>query len=127
METRASHHGRSLFSEFPISQGKQMKPNDQVESVKWLSRYDDPNRRGGSFPRITFEYQPRRGSDSTFGGGSSARRPGFTRLANEVLRSDATHRFGAETAVFGFITLVSAWPIVLMIREVIGLVKAISP
>jgi hypothetical protein len=123
METRASHHGRSLFSEFPISQGKQMKTNDQIESVKRLSRYDDPNRRGGSFPRITFEYQPRRGSDSTFGRGSSARPPGFTRLANEVLRSDASRSFGVETALLGFITLVSAWPIALMIREVIRLVK----
>ena len=100
-----------------------MKTNDQIESVKWLSRYDDPNRRGGSFPRIAFEYQPRRGSDSTFGRGSSARPPGFTRLANEVLRSDASRSFGVETAVLGFITLVSAWPIAMMIREVIRLVK----
>ena len=97
-----------------------MKLNDQIESVKRLSRYDDPNRRGGSFPRITFEYQPRRGSNSTFGGGSSARPPGFSRLANEVLRSDASR---VETAVLGFITLVTAWPIAMMIREVVQLLK----
>ena len=101
-----------------------MKPNHKVESVKWLSRYDNPNRRGGSFPRITFEYQPRRESGSTFGsGGSPARRPGFTRLANEVLRSDASRSFRVETAVLGFVTLVSAWPIAVMIREVIRLLK----
>jgi hypothetical protein len=32
-----------------------------------------------------------------------------------------------ETAVLGFVALVSAWPIAQMIGEVIGLVKAISP
>lgn len=98
-----------------------MKLNDQIESVKRLSRYDDPNRRGGSFPRTTFEYQAPRGSDSTFGGGRSTRPPGFTRLANEVLGSNSS--FGLETAVFGFITIVSAWPMAMMIREVIRLLK----
>ena len=99
-----------------------MKPNYQVESVKWLSRYDDPNRRGGSFPRIAFEYQPRR-KGLTFGGGQPARQPGFSQLTREVLRSDASGTFGLETAVLGFVTLVSAWPIVVMIREVIRLLK----
>jgi hypothetical protein len=118
-----THPGRSLFSEFPISQGTQMKPNHIVESVKWLSRYDDPNRRGGSFPRIVFEFQPRHGGGSTFGGGRPARPPGFTRLANEVLRSDASRSFRLETAVLGLVTLVSAWPIAVMVREVIRLLK----
>lgn len=99
-----------------------MKPNYPVESVKWLSRYDDPNRRGGSFPRIEFEYQPRR-EGSTFGGGQPARRRGFSQLTREVLRTDASGNFGLETAVLGFVTLVSAWPIAVMIREVIRLLK----
>jgi hypothetical protein len=115
--------GRPLFSEFPISQGKQMKPNHKVESAKWLSHYDDPNRRGDSFPCIAFEYQPRQDGGSTFGGGAPAPRPGFSRLANEVLRSDASRSFGVETAVLGLVTLASAWPIALMIREVIRLLK----
>jgi hypothetical protein len=123
MEIRTAQHGRPLFSEFPISQGKQMKLSQQVESVRWLSRYDDPNRRGGSFPRIAFEYQPRHGGGSNFDGGRPVRPPGFTRLANEVLRSDASRSFRLETAVLGFVTLVSAWPIALMIREVIRLLK----
>ncbi len=100
-----------------------MKPNDQVESVKWLSRYDDPNRRGGSFPRITFEYQARRESDFLHGGGQPARQPGFSRLAQEVLRSGASRSFVLETAVLGFVTLVSAWSIAVMISEVIRLLK----
>ena len=99
-----------------------MKPNYQVESVKWLSRYDDPNRRGGSYPRIAFEYQPRR-DDLTFGGGQPVGRPGFSRLAREVLRADASRTFGLETAVLGFVALISAWPIAVMIREVIRLLK----
>ena len=99
-----------------------MKPNDQVESVKWLSRYDDPNRRGGSFPRIAHQYQTRR-EDLTFGGGQPVHRPGFSQLAREVLRADASRTFGLETAVLGFVTLVSAWPIAQMIREVIRLLK----
>jgi hypothetical protein len=99
-----------------------MKTNYQVESVKWLSRYDDPNWRGGSFPRIEFEYQSRR-EGLAFGGDQPSGRPGFSRLAREVLRADASRTFGLETAVLGFVALVSAWPIAIMIREVIRLLK----
>jgi hypothetical protein len=123
METRAVLNGPSLFSEFPISQGKQMKPNHTLESVKWLSRYDDPNRRGGLFPRIAFQFQPRRDDDFAFGGGAPARRPGFSRLAREVLRRDASRTFGLETAVLGLVALISAWPIAAMLHEVIRLLK----
>jgi hypothetical protein len=100
-----------------------MKPNYQVESVKWLSRYDDPNRRGGSFPRISFEYQLPRREGLTFGGGQPARRSGFSQLTREVLRTDASGTFGLETAVLGLITLVSAWPIAVMVHEVVRLLK----
>ena len=98
-----------------------MKPNHEVESVKWLSRYDDPNRRGGSFPRLAFEFQARRRGGSYFGGGQPDGRPGFNRLAREVLRADASRTFGLEMAVLALVTLVSAWPIIVMIREVIRL------
>ena len=100
-----------------------MKSNHTVESVKWLSRYDDPNRRGGSFPRVTFEYQAPYKGGLAFGGGRPERPSGFTRLANEVLRSDASRSFRLETAVLSFVTLVSAWPIAVMIHEVIRLLK----
>ena len=100
-----------------------MKSRHLIESVKWLSRYDDPKRRVGSFPHLTFEYQaPRRGG-TLFGDGEPVRPPGFTRLANEVLRSDASRSFRLETAVLSIVTLISAWPIVVMIREVIRLLK----
>src|SRR2546423_1242953 len=98
-----------------------MKPDHQVESVKWLSRYDDPNRRG-SFPRIAFEYQARR-ENSSFGSDHPVRRPGFSLLAREVLGANARRTLGRETALFGFVTLVSAWPLAVMIREVIRLLK----
>jgi hypothetical protein len=101
-----------------------MKPNHEVESViKWLSRYDDPNQRGGSFPRLAFEFQARRKGGSYFGGGQPDGRPGFNRLAREVLRADASRAFGLETAVLALVTLVSAWPMIVMIREVIRLLK----
>ena len=96
-----------------------MKPNHELESVKWLSRFDDPKPRGGSFPRIAFEYQVRRQGDSYFGGGQPDGRSGFNRLAREVLRADASRNFGLETAVLALVTLASAWPIIAMIREVI--------
>ena len=100
-----------------------MKPNHEAESVKWLSRYDDPNRRGGSVPRLAFEFQARREGGSCFGGGQPGGRHGFSRLAREVLQADASRTFGLETAVLFFVTLVSAWPIIVMIREVIRLLK----
>lgn len=101
-----------------------MKPKYDVESVKRLSRYDDPNRRGGSFPRVAFQFQPGRGDNSSFGSDDPSRqKAGFSRLAREVLRADASRTFGLETAVLAFVTLVSAWPIAIMIREVIRLLR----
>ena len=102
-----------------------MKANPTNESVKWLSRYDGLNRRGGSYPRVEFHYQPRRpAEEGGFGGGASVpRRANFNRLANEVLRADASRTFPLETAVLGVLTLASAWPIVFMIREVMRLLR----
>ncbi len=37
--------------------------------------------------------------------------------------TDASRSFRLETAVLGFVTLVCAWPIAIMIREVIRLLK----
>ena len=100
-----------------------MKPNDEVESVKWLSRYGGPNRSGGSFPRIAFEFQARREGGFNYGGGQPPRPPGFTRLAREVFRRDESRTFRLERAVLGFVTLATAWPIAVMIYEVIRLLK----
>jgi len=100
-----------------------MKPNYKVESVKSLSRHDATNRRGGLFAGVVFEFQSRRGGGFNFDGGGPARRPGFSRLAREVLRSDASRTFGVETAVLGLVTLVSIWPIAVMIHEVVRLLK----
>jgi hypothetical protein len=44
-------------------------------------------------------------------------------LAREVLRADASRTFGLEATVLGVITLTTAWPIVMMIREVVRLLK----
>lgn len=100
-----------------------MRPNPNTASVRWLSRFDRPNRGENSFPRVDFEFQRRR-SGGFFGGGDlPSRRPGFTELAKEVLRADASHSFRLESALLGFVTLVCAWPIGLMIHEVIRLLK----
>jgi hypothetical protein len=88
-----------------------------------LSRYDRSARRADSFLKLDSEFQPRRFGGSFGGSGLPWRRPGFSRLAREVLRSDASRTFGVETAVLGLVTLVSAWPIAIMIHEVIRLLK----
>lgn len=100
-----------------------MKPSHELESVRWLSRHEAPNRRGGLLAGAVFEFQSGRGGGFHFNGGDPARRPGFSRLAREVLRSDASRTFGVETAVLGLVTLVSIWPIAIMIHEVIRLLK----
>jgi hypothetical protein len=100
-----------------------MSPTPNMVSARWLSRHDHPTRVDDSFPRVNFEFQPRRFGGSFGGGDSPSRRPGFTGLANEVLRADASCSFRVESAVLGFVTLVCAWPIGLMIHEVIRLLK----
>jgi len=57
------------------------------------------------------------------GGGLPWRRPGFSGLAKQVLAADASRSFRLETAILGFVTLVTAWPIAVMLREVIRLLK----
>src|SRR6266404_3887102 len=100
-----------------------MSPTPKMASARWRSRYDRPNRGDDSFPHINFEFQPRRFGGSFGGGDSPSRRPGFTGLAQEVLRADASRSFRLESAVLGFVALVCAWPIGLMIHEVIRLLK----
>jgi len=39
------------------------------------------------------------------------------------LRADASQSFRLESAVLGFVTLVAAWPIAVMIHEVIRLLR----
>lgn len=101
-----------------------MKFKHEVESAGWLSRYDRPKRRRQLCAAgVVFDFQPRREGDFNFDGGGPARRPGFSRLAREVLLADASRSFRLETAVLGLISLVSAWPIAVMIGEVIRLMK----
>jgi hypothetical protein len=95
-----------------------MKPSPNMAPARWLSRHDRLARDSDSFPGFAFEFQPRRFGGSN-GGGLPWRRLGF----REVLRSDASRTFGVETAVLGVLTLVSAWPIAIMIHEVIRLLK----
>ena len=71
----------------------------------------------GRFPRLAIDFQPRR-FDGSFGGNDTPwRRPNFTALAKEVLRADASRSFRLESAVLAFVTIVSAWPIAVMIHE----------
>jgi hypothetical protein len=113
------HEIRSTFS-LP------MRSIQKLESEKWLSRYDGPNRCGASFPRIEYPFQRgwEKGSgDSWFGGGAPRGRSALNRLTQEVLRGDASRSFGIETAVLALITLVSAWPIAIMISAIIRLLE----
>jgi hypothetical protein len=102
-----------------------MKREPVPASHRLRSHYGDLPRRRASFPRIAAEYQPRHGGPPGGGGAfdGNPSRPGFTRLASEVLRTDASRTFRLETTVLGFVTLVSAWPIAIMIHEVVRLLK----
>ena len=100
-----------------------MKPLLDVVPSRWLSRYDRRPATRSPFPRLAVDFQPRR-FDGSFGGNDlPERRPNFTGLAKEVLRSDASRSFRLESAVLGFVTIVSAWPVAVMIHEVIRLLK----
>ncbi len=104
--------------------GAAMKPDPVPASARWFSRHDPPNGRAVLLPHRVAGFQPRRDQPPGGGGFDGDRsRPGFTRLASEVLRADASRTFRLETAVLGFVTLVSAWPIAIMIHEVIRLLK----
>ena len=104
-----------------------MRSIQKLESVKWLSHYDDPNpRRSGLFARVEYRFQEgwsKGPGDWSFGGGAPRGRSALNRLTQEVLRGDASRSFGIETAVLALITLVSAWPIAIMISAVIGLLE----
>ena len=100
-----------------------MKPLLDVDRSRWLSRYDRRPGARGRFPRLAIDFQPRL-FDGSFGGNDTPwRRPNFTALAKEVLRADASRSFRLESAVLAFVTIVSAWPIAVMIHEVVRLLK----
>jgi hypothetical protein len=98
-----------------------MKPQLTPSRARWLSRYDEPSADHRPAPLLEWGFQARR-FGSFFGGGDSPqRRPGFNALAKEVLRADSSRSFRLESAVLGLVALVSAWPIAIMIHEVIRL------
>jgi hypothetical protein len=100
-----------------------MKPLLDVDRSRWLSRYDRRPGARGRFPRLAIDFQPRR-FDGSFGGNDLPwRRPNFSGLAKEVLGADASRSFRLESAVLGFVTIVSGWQVVVMIHEVIRLLK----
>ena len=97
-----------------------MKPQLRPSRARSLSRYDETSGGHGLAPLIEWDFQTRRFGNS-FGSDLPERRPGFSALAKEVLRADASQSFRLESAVLGLVTLVSAWPIAIMIQEVIRL------
>jgi len=100
-----------------------MKAPPNVDRSRWLSRYDRHAGAGERFPRFTIDFQPPR-FDGSFGGSDSPwRRPNFSGLAKEVLWADASRSFPLESAVLAFVTIVSGWPVAVMIHEVIRLLK----
>jgi hypothetical protein len=103
-----------------------MLPTHKLESAKWLSHYDAPDRRSVPFPQVECRFQKgwRKGpGDSSFDAPAPRGRSAFNRLTQEVLRSDASRSFRIETALLALITLISAWPIAIMISLVIRLLK----
>lgn len=100
-----------------------MKHEPDVASPRWLARHDRLPGRRISFPPLECQFQPRRLGGSFGDSDAPRRRPGFSGLAREVLWADASRSFRLETAVLGFVSLVCAWPIAVMIHEVYRLLK----
>jgi hypothetical protein len=100
-----------------------MKPRSEVDCVRWLSHHERRGRRLHSAPDVDFLFQAPRFGGRFGGDGSPPRRPNFTGLAKEVLRADASRSFRIEAAVLGLISIVAAWPVIMMIHEVIRILK----
>ena len=98
-----------------------MKPQLSPSPARWLSQYDRTPSDRPSVPLRAWDFQPPRFGDSFGGSDLPRRRPNFSALAKEVLRSGASQSFRIESAILGLVALVSAWPIAVMIREVIRL------
>ncbi|MGI8889481.1 MAG: hypothetical protein ACR2G0_01695 [Chthoniobacterales bacterium] len=91
---------------------------------KTWSRHDARDRRSERLLSVSCHFQTGRDGDGfSFPGNNPERRPNFSGLAREALRADASRSFIVETIVFGFVTLVSFWPIGIMIREVYRLLR----
>lgn len=101
-----------------------MKPQF-TPAMRLLSRHDSDSEHRRFAPLTEWEFQSP-SFDNFFGGSDwPRRRPGFSKLAKEVLLQDTSRRFRTERAVLGLVALVSAWPIVSMIQEVVRLLKLI--
>ena len=100
-----------------------MKPGHDSKAFRVFARHEESEQPTGWRAALVCEFQKRRGGGFYFDGGGSARRPGFSNLAREVLWADASRSFRLETAVLGFVALVCAWPIAVMIHEVYRLLK----
>jgi len=95
-----------------------MKPQQRPFRARSLSRYDEAPADHRWGPLIDWEFQAPRFGNHFGGGDAPERRPGLSALAKEV---GANRSFRLESAVLGFVALVSAWPIAIMIHEVIRL------
>ena len=102
-----------------------MKPQLSLSPAPRSARYDGLFAKRRFCPLVEHQFQPDRFGDYFGGGDSPRRRPNFSALANEVLRTGANRSFRLESAVLAFIALVTAWPIVTMIHEVIRLIGLI--
>jgi hypothetical protein len=100
-----------------------MKTQVHSLAARRFARHDRLPTGKASILRPDFEFQPPRFGGSFGGNDSPSGRSNFNRLAREVLRADASQSFRLERAVLGFVTLVSAWPIAIMIYEVIRLLS----
>lgn len=93
--------------------------------MRSLSRHDGNSEHRRFGPLIEWEFQSPRFGDFFGGSDSPGRRPGFGGLAKEVLLQETSRGFRTERAVLGLVALVSIWPIVSMIQEVIRLFRLI--
>jgi hypothetical protein len=96
-----------------------MKPRPQISSISQAFDLGDQfaTRRAWEFPAIDSHFQETRHAN----GGSSGKpdnfsTDGFHRLSGRYIARETSRAFVADAIIFGMIVVVSAWPIISMIR-----------
>ena len=100
-----------------------MIPDFSAEPPRRWARHDRLHRPRNPFRSHRSRFQAPRDGGFYYGDGEPKRRTSFSLLTDQVLRAEASRSFRIESAVLLLVSIVSAWPIVIMIHEVIRLLK----
>jgi hypothetical protein len=96
-----------------------MKPQREFRFPSRATRYEGAALARSSPVNVECEFHSGGFRDYFGGQGSPGRRPGFNSLAKEALRANGSRTFRVEAAVLGLLAMLAAWPMAMMIHEVI--------